>query len=133
MSGDIEQAATWKRVTASILDFFTAFFVGGYLIGLATGQTTGLALISGHVRLALFALIVVYFFVGRRYRRNLVGPDLPHRATAAAYLVVTQTRNQPCHHRRDHCAQGPRSPPGAASSGAYAVQVCAGVAPLARQ
>lgn len=61
------RAATWKRVTAAILDFFTIFFVGGYAIGSVTGGTTseGFSL-TGVPALILFAVIVVYFFVGRR-------------------------------------------------------------------
>ena len=30
MSNITERAAMWKRVIASILDFFTVMFVGGY-------------------------------------------------------------------------------------------------------
>ena len=68
MAEMVERAATWKRVTAAVLDFLTIFFVGGYLIGLATGGTTseGFSL-TGVPAVVLFALIVVYFYVGRRW------------------------------------------------------------------
>jgi hypothetical protein len=57
----------WKRVVASILDFIMAFAVGGYLIGAATGglQPGGFNL-EGWPAVLLFALIVAYFYVGRR-------------------------------------------------------------------
>ena len=68
MPDSVERAATWKRVTAAILDFLTVFFVGGYAIGWATGSNTeGGFKLTGAAALALFALIVVYFFLGRRY------------------------------------------------------------------
>jgi hypothetical protein len=63
-----KRAAVWKRVIASILDFFTAFFVFGMAIGYFTGQTTsGGFNLTGWSALLLFVLVVVYFFVGRRY------------------------------------------------------------------
>ena len=34
------RAAIWKRVIASILDFFTIFFAAGYAIASVTGNTT---------------------------------------------------------------------------------------------
>ncbi len=64
----IVPAPVWKRVTAVILDFFTVFFLFGWLIGRFTGNTTpeGFKL-DGGPALLLFALIVAYFFIGRRY------------------------------------------------------------------
>lgn len=60
-------AAIWKRVVASILDFLTVFLVGGYVIGALTGNTTSEGFqLSGWPALVLFAIIVVYFYVGRR-------------------------------------------------------------------
>lgn len=60
-------AAVWKRVIASILDFLMVFFVGGYLIGSATGMRTAEGFnLTGWPAALLFAVIVVYFFVGRR-------------------------------------------------------------------
>jgi hypothetical protein len=68
MSETDARAPTWKRVVAAILDFFTVFFVGGYVIARLTGGITpdGFNL-NGGPAFGLFALIVVYFFVGRRY------------------------------------------------------------------
>ena len=64
----IERAATWKRVIAAILDFFTVMIAGGYGIASFTGGTTsdGFSL-NGGPAFALFALVVIYFLVGRRY------------------------------------------------------------------
>jgi hypothetical protein len=62
------RAPVWKRVIASILDFFTAFFVFGMVIAYATGQTTSKGFnLTGLPALLLFALMVAYSFVGRRY------------------------------------------------------------------
>lgn len=60
-------APTWKRVVASILDFLMVFFVAGYLIGSATGMRTedGFNL-TGWPALLLFAIVIAYFYVGRR-------------------------------------------------------------------
>jgi uncharacterized RDD family membrane protein YckC len=68
MADDVARAPTWKRVVASILDFFTIFAVGGYVIAKLTNSTTenGFSL-NGAPALVLFALIIIYFFAGRRY------------------------------------------------------------------
>jgi hypothetical protein len=60
--------ATWRKVVAAILDFLTAFFVGGHVIGRLTGNLTegGFAL-EGAPALALFAVIIAYFVVFARY------------------------------------------------------------------
>lgn len=63
----VQPASAFKRGLAATLDFLTVFFVGGYIIGKLTGETTdsGFSL-SGGAAIALFALIVVYFYVGRK-------------------------------------------------------------------
>ncbi|UGY03018.1 hypothetical protein [Bradyrhizobium quebecense] len=55
----------WRRGLAGVLDFITVFFGGGYAIGAAAGQTTkdGFNLTGGPA-LLLFALIVLYFYLG---------------------------------------------------------------------
>lgn len=67
MAEGVPPVATWRKVVAAVLDFFTAFFVLGYLVGMATGGTTedGFKL-EGWPALVLFALVAVYFVVGRR-------------------------------------------------------------------
>jgi hypothetical protein len=61
------RAATWKRVVAAVLDFFTIFYVGGLAIGeIAGGASGGSFELSGWPALALFALVVAYFYLGRR-------------------------------------------------------------------
>ena len=64
----VRPAKTWKRVLAAILDFITVFWIGGLVIARLTNETTdsGFAL-QGSSALVLFALIVVYFVVGRRF------------------------------------------------------------------
>jgi hypothetical protein len=60
-------APMWKRVLAPILDFSMVFFVGGQLIGMATGMTTpGGFNLEGWPAGLLFVLIIAYFYVGRK-------------------------------------------------------------------
>jgi len=67
----VRPASAFKRGVAAVLDFFTVFFAGGYIIGKLTNETTpeGFSL-SGGAAIALFALIVVYFYVGRKLLRG---------------------------------------------------------------
>jgi hypothetical protein len=65
--GPAAPAPLWKRVIASILDFIMVFSVGGYLIGAATGGLKpGGFNLDGWPALLLFAVIVAYFYIGRR-------------------------------------------------------------------
>jgi hypothetical protein len=55
----------WRRGIAGFLDFITVFFVGGYVIGALTGETTSDGFhLTGLAALVLFALIFLYFYVG---------------------------------------------------------------------
>jgi hypothetical protein len=68
MTEPAERAPIWKRVIATILDLFTAFFGFGMAIGYVTGQTTAKGFsLTGGPAFALFGLMIAYFFVGRRY------------------------------------------------------------------
>ncbi|UHS56515.1 hypothetical protein [Agrobacterium vaccinii] len=62
------QPSTWRIVLAAILDFFTAFWVFGYLVAVVSGGRTesGFSL-QGMPALVLFALIVAYFLIFNRY------------------------------------------------------------------
>jgi hypothetical protein len=64
-SAAVAKPAFWRRGLAGFLDFVTVFWVGGYVIGSATGETTkdGFNL-TGSAALMLFALIVLYFYLG---------------------------------------------------------------------
>jgi drug/metabolite transporter (DMT)-like permease len=60
--------ATWRKVSAAILDFFTVFFVAGYAISLATSSTTsGGFELQGGPALILAALIVAYYVIFTKY------------------------------------------------------------------
>lgn len=60
--------AHWRIILAAILDFFTAFFVLGYLVALVTGGTTDNGFnLNGLPALVSFALIIAYFWIGRKY------------------------------------------------------------------
>ena len=62
-----ESVATWRIILAAILDFFTIFGFGGYVIAKLTGNVTetGFSL-NGMPAVALFAVIILYFVLGRR-------------------------------------------------------------------
>ena len=68
MADESMRAPTWRRVVAGILDVPTAFFALGFLVGWLTGGLTenGFSL-DGGPALLLFALIIVYFVVARRF------------------------------------------------------------------
>jgi hypothetical protein len=61
-------AGTWRKVFAAILDFVFIFWAGGYVIGYFTGGLTekGFSLEGGSAFL-LFAVVVLYFIILRRY------------------------------------------------------------------
>ena len=64
---DVQKPATWKVVIAAILDFFLVFLVGGYIIAKLTGNTTdGGFQLNGMPALALFALVILYFWGMRK-------------------------------------------------------------------
>ena len=64
---DVQKPATWKVVIAAILDFFLVFLVGGYIIAKLTGNTTdGGFQLNGMPALALFALVISYFWGMRK-------------------------------------------------------------------
>ncbi len=65
---DERKVSHLRIVAAAVLDFFTIFFVGGYIIGKLTGNMTesGFSL-NGMPALLLFAAIIVYFVVGAKY------------------------------------------------------------------
>jgi hypothetical protein len=68
MTEPAPRAKVWKRVLASILDFLTVFFAGGYAIGHLTGSMTNEGFqLTGWPVFALIALIAAYFWIGRRY------------------------------------------------------------------
>jgi hypothetical protein len=68
MADTIEPTPVWKRGVAATLDFFTAFFLSGWVIGHFTGNTTDKGLnLNGGPAFLLFAVVVAYFFIGRRY------------------------------------------------------------------
>jgi hypothetical protein len=55
----------WRRGLAGFLDFLTIFFVAGYVIAsLAGGKTDDGFKLEGMPALALFAVIVLYFYLG---------------------------------------------------------------------
>jgi uncharacterized membrane protein YoaK (UPF0700 family) len=61
-------APTWKKVVAGILDFFTIFIGGGYLIAAITGNTTdGGFELNGAPALVAFALVIAYFVLMPRF------------------------------------------------------------------
>lgn len=69
----VKPVAMWRVVLAAILDFFTVFLIGGYLIGKLTGNlTSGGFNLEGGPALILFAVIFVYFVIRQRFLGGLV-------------------------------------------------------------
>ncbi|MEZ5870347.1 MAG: hypothetical protein R3D32_00630 [Nitratireductor sp.] len=65
---EAKPVSTWRKVVAAILDFFTIFFVGGYIIAKLTGNTTeGGFELNGTPALVLFAVMIAYFWLGSKY------------------------------------------------------------------
>lgn len=55
----------WRRGLAGVLDFLTVFFIGGYVIGALSGNLTSEGFkLDGWPALVLFAVIVLYFYLG---------------------------------------------------------------------
>lgn len=62
-----ERPSTWKVVLAALLDFLLIFLVAGYVIAALTGGTTeGGFQLNGAPALALFAVIIAYFWGMKR-------------------------------------------------------------------
>ena len=73
LNDGVKKASTWRVVLAAILDFITVFCVSGYLVGKLTGNLTdGGFKLEGAPALILFAVIVVYFVIRRRFLGGLV-------------------------------------------------------------
>ena len=67
MTEPLPSPPTWKIVLAAILDFLTIFLVGGYIIGWASGEVSKEGFnLSGLSAIALLAVIVAYFVLGKR-------------------------------------------------------------------
>jgi hypothetical protein len=61
-------AATWRKVVAAILDFIFVFAIAGYAIAHFTGNTTDEGFeLKGGPALLLFAIVILYFIVFRRF------------------------------------------------------------------
>ena len=59
---------TWRKVVAAILDFIFVFGVGGYVIAAMTGNLTEEGFnLKGGPALLLFAIVILYFIIFRRY------------------------------------------------------------------
>ncbi|KQQ46737.1 MULTISPECIES: hypothetical protein [Rhizobium/Agrobacterium group] len=62
------QPATWRIVLAFILDFFTAFWVFGFLVAtLFGGRTENGFELNGMPALLAFVLMVAYFLVFNKF------------------------------------------------------------------
>jgi hypothetical protein len=68
-AGQIDKGpSTWRIVLAAILDFFTAFFILGFVVAyFSGGLTEGGFELSGLPALIMFALIILYFVVFNKY------------------------------------------------------------------
>ena len=63
-----KQPSTARKVFAAILDFLFIFFVSGYVVASIAGGTTSEGFeLKGGPAFIVFAIIVLYFIVFRRY------------------------------------------------------------------
>ena len=63
-----KQASAVRKTAAIILDFFSVFFAGGFMIASVFGGRTQEGFnLSGAPALLLYVLIAVYFFVFIKY------------------------------------------------------------------
>jgi hypothetical protein len=86
-------APVWKRGLAATLDFFTAFFLSGWVIGHFTGNTTDKGFnLNGGPAFLLFAVVVAYFFIGPLRRRHALGPHSRNRPAAAEVIGAAATK-----------------------------------------
>lgn len=61
-----KKVSTFRIVLAAILDFFTIFIIGGYIVAKFTGNTTESGFqLEGVSALILFGIIIAYFVLGR--------------------------------------------------------------------
>jgi hypothetical protein len=68
MGDNASQPSTARIVFAAILDFFTVFIIGGFVIAALTGNLTGGGFqLNNGPALVLFALIAAYFIVAGRF------------------------------------------------------------------
>ena len=80
MTDIVKPAATWRKVSAAILDFFTIFFVLGYTIGQLTGNVTNDGFkLEGMPALVMFALIALYFVAGSKYLGGTIWQRILYR------------------------------------------------------
>ena len=80
MTDIVKPAATWRKVLAAILDFFTVFFVVGYTIGQLTGNVTNDGFkLEGMPALVMFALIIIYFVAGTKYLGGTIWQRILYR------------------------------------------------------
>lgn len=69
---DATKPATWRIVFAFILDLITSFFVLGFIVAWLTGGRTETGFeLNGLPALILFALIIAYFWLNKRFRWRL--------------------------------------------------------------
>ena len=60
--------STWRKVVAAILDFIFIFGIAGYVIGHFTGNITDEGFeLKGGPALLLFAIVILYFIIFRRF------------------------------------------------------------------
>ena len=60
--------ATWRKVVAAILDFIFIFAISGYVVAHFTGNTTDEGFdLKGGPAFIVFAIIILYFILFRRY------------------------------------------------------------------
>ena len=68
VTSEAKPVSTWRKVLAGILDFFTIFFVAGYVIGYATGSLTADGFeLNGGPAFLFFGVLIAYLVVFSKY------------------------------------------------------------------
>lgn len=62
---EVHEVSNMRKAGAFILDFFTAFFVFGYIVASITGNTSGGLDMTGTPATISVALVIGYFIAGK--------------------------------------------------------------------
>ncbi len=66
MSEAVKKVSTVRVIAAFLLDFFTAFFIFGYIVAKMTGNVTANGFsMQGTPALMAIALVIAYFIAGK--------------------------------------------------------------------
>ena len=69
--------STWKKILAFFIDYFSSFFIFGYIIAyFFEGLTKNGFELEGVPALVVFSLIIAYFIIMKRYFSGTLGEKI---------------------------------------------------------